>query len=100
MVINNTRKLFGLHKNGFLFPITITVKQVSGGLSNTVFIGIISAITYTEKEYAAIIDTNSGQILRYVFHMFSHILYILILLSILIHIFKYYRMLLYMLICL
>jgi PAS domain S-box-containing protein len=62
-MVNKTRKLFGLHKNGSIFPVSITIKQVSGGLSRNVFLAMITEERLKDKTHIAMLTSN-GELRR------------------------------------
>lgn len=63
-VVNYSRRVFGLHKNGTIFPMVLTVKQVTGGLSGTSFLGMVTADPVPNWEHFLFVNSTTGSILR------------------------------------
>ena len=63
-VVNRVRRLFGLHKSGYVFPVQLLVKQVSGGLDETKFMGILIPLSVPTTEHYLMVDSATGTILR------------------------------------
>ena len=63
-VVNRVRRLFGLHKNGYVFPIQLLVKQVSGGLNATTMMGVLTPLHVPNTDHYAVVDVNTGAVLR------------------------------------
>jgi len=56
-VVNFTRRLFGLHRNGTVFPLALTVRQITGGLQGSVFLAMVTAERVSEHEHYLVVDT-------------------------------------------
>ena len=55
-VLERTSRMFALHKNGTIFPILLTVKQVSGGLAQSRFLGMVVAEHVPSSEHYMLVD--------------------------------------------
>jgi len=62
-MVNKTRKLFGLHKNGSILPVSITIKQVSGGLSRNVFLAMITQERLDDHTHLLLLNSH-GELRR------------------------------------
>jgi len=63
-VVDRTRRVFGLHKNGTIFPMALTVKQVSGGLAKSRFLAMVSAEVVPRTEHFLLVKGSTGTIIR------------------------------------
>ena len=58
--VNYTRRLFGLHRNGTVFPLALTIKQVTGGLQGSVFLAMVTPERVSEHDHFLVVDTAAG----------------------------------------
>lgn len=63
-VVDRSRRVFGLHKNGTIFPMVLTVKQVSGGLSGSRFLAMITLERVPDTEHFLLVDSKTNIVTR------------------------------------
>jgi len=63
-VVDRIQRTFGLHKNGSIFPMALTVKQISGGLAKARFMGVITTEIMAPNEHFLLVNKSSGKIIK------------------------------------
>lgn len=62
-MLNRTRRMFAMHRNGTLVPVAITLKQVSGGLDGNVFLAMVTPEKLSEREHFFVVDARHDPII-------------------------------------
>jgi len=55
-----TRRLFGLHRNGTIFPLAMTIRQLSGGLDGTAFLAMVTPERLSERDHFLVVDMSAS----------------------------------------
>jgi len=56
------RNMFALRKNGTLFPVTITLRQISGGLAPAHFMAMISEVPTADGDHFLVYDMTNDRV--------------------------------------